>query len=145
MLTHGTGTPGNGNWEINTSFNTDIARESEYTLPLLDFNYGFKEHTQLKFEIPYVFTQPKNKIGNAVMGIKHRFTDEDNHFISFSVYPQIEFSFNGDGDTEYKLLTQFKKTMGRLVVCEELGFIYVPKNSNLFMSGTLIINRYQLC
>ena len=116
MLTHGTGTPGNKHWKINTSFNTEIANQSEFAVPLLDFNYGVKAQTQLKFEIPYLIVKTENKnisssIGNAVIGVKHRFVEEERHFISFSVYPQIEFSFNKGGHTEYKLLTQFKKTI----------------------------------
>ena len=142
MLTHGTGTPGNKHWKINTSFNTEIANQSEFAVPLLDFNYGVKAQTQLKFEIPYLIVKTENKnisssIGNAVIGVKHRFVEEERHFISFSVYPQIEFSFNKGGHTEYKLLTQFKKTIHRFVMCQELGYIYVQQNSNYFMSGTL--------
>ena len=142
MFTHGTGTPGNRNWEINTSFNTEFAEQSVFAVLLLDFNYGVKERTQLKFEIPYLITKTKNKnvssgIGNAVIGVKHRFVDEKGHFISFSVYPQIEFSFNKGGNIEYKLLTQFKKTIRRFVICQELGYIYVQQNPNFFMSGTL--------
>lgn len=143
MLTHGTGTPGNKNWEINTSFNTEFSEQSVFTVPLLDFNYGVKEQTQLKFEIPYLITKTENKnfssgIGDAIVGVKHRLVNEEAHFISFSVYPQIEFSFSKGGHTQYKLLIQFKKTIGRLVVCQELGYIYVQQNPNFFMSGTLV-------
>ena len=46
-----------------------------------------------------------SSIGNAVIGVKHRFVEEEGHFISFSVYPQIEFSFNEGGTIKYKLLT----------------------------------------
>ena len=57
MVSDDTGTPGNGNWEINVVLAGDISKDSKaFELPLLDINYGIGDRLQLKYEVPYVVT-----------------------------------------------------------------------------------------
>jgi hypothetical protein len=49
MVSDDTGTPGNGNWEINVVLAGDISKDSHaFELPLMDVNYGIGDRLQLK-------------------------------------------------------------------------------------------------
>jgi hypothetical protein len=62
MVSDDTGTPGNGNWEINVVLDGDISKDSNaFELPLMDVNYGVGDRFQLKYEVPYVCNS-KHKI-----------------------------------------------------------------------------------
>src|SRR5438270_11046679 len=52
MITDDPGTPGNGKWEIETAF-TFLRTPERKTFegPVLDFNYGWGERIQLKYEV----------------------------------------------------------------------------------------------
>jgi hypothetical protein len=96
-----TGTPGDGNWEINTSLEGDIARgHAEYEIPRVDINYGLGEDLQLKYEVPLVWLRDEGRtshgIGNSTLGVKDRFYDDEDSGLSLAVYPQIEFRTPGE-------------------------------------------------
>jgi len=96
MITDDPGTPGNGNWEINLAAVTShTAGETDYQLPLIDFNYGVGERLQLKFEMPWAVQHQagayRDGAGNALAGVKWRFYDGGENAWQVSTYPQIEF------------------------------------------------------
>ncbi|HEX5711572.1 MAG TPA: hypothetical protein VFX68_09520, partial [Sulfuricurvum sp.] len=96
MMTDGTGTPGNENWELNIAYKGENQNtSSRYEAPSLDLNYGLGETVQLKAETSYVRLTDddgtkNNGIGNAKVGVKWRFYEEET--LSFSLYPQYTFA-----------------------------------------------------
>lgn len=109
MVSDDTGTPGNGNWEINVVLDGDISKDSHgFELPLMDINYGIGDRFQLKYEVPYVVTRntkfDENGVGtteqasgvsNSKVGLKYRFYDDARSGLSLAVYPQVEFRTPG--------------------------------------------------
>ena len=95
MVTDDPGTPGNGHWEVNVALTVE-SREGErvFQTPLVDANYGLGERIQLKVEIPWLVEDSRGSavsgLGNALVGVKYRFLDEDVSGISLGVYPQVE-------------------------------------------------------
>ena len=109
MVSDDTGTPGNGNWEINVVLAGDISKDSKtFELPLLDINYGIGDRLQLKYEVPYVVTcnsrfdengkrttEQASGVSSSNVGVKYRFYDNDRSGLSLAVYPQVEFRTPG--------------------------------------------------
>jgi len=109
MASDDTGTPGNGNWEINLVFDGDISKESNaFELPLLDINYGIGERLQLKYEVPFVVTrnptfdktgrrttEKSSGFSNSRVGVKYRFFDNEQAGLSLAVYPRVAFHTPG--------------------------------------------------
>jgi Putative MetA-pathway of phenol degradation len=108
MVSDDTGTPGNGNWEINVVLDGDISKDSNaFELPLMDINYGIGDRFQLKYEMPYVVTrntkfdengegtEQASGVSNSKVGLKYRFYDNDRSGLSLAVYPQVEFRTSG--------------------------------------------------
>jgi hypothetical protein len=109
MALDDTGTPGEGNWEVNVLADGDLSRDSdEFEFPLLDINYGLNEKIQLKYEGNYKFTKSAeyDEAGNrrttrargpgdSTLGIKYRFYDNDETNLSLAIYPQVEFRSPG--------------------------------------------------
>src|SRR5262245_2280476 len=97
LLTDDPGTPGDGHSELNIAFTVEKFRhETLYEAPLLDFNYGVGERTQLKIELPWLIRHEtpgpdESGLGNVLLGFKYRFLDVDPHSVDLSVYPQFEF------------------------------------------------------
>jgi len=95
MLTDDPGTRDVGHWEINTSVNSQLTKNSsKVAIPYVDANYGATSRVQLKIEAPFLITfgsqqHSFSKFGDPLLGVKYRFMDEDKHFISVSVYPQF--------------------------------------------------------
>src|SRR6266496_1771185 len=98
MRTDDPGTPGNGNWEINTGLTTDRrAQEREFEAPILDINYGAGERVQLKFEVPWLIRgtddgSTKSGLGNSRFGVKWRFHEDKKRDLTISMYPQVDFN-----------------------------------------------------
>src|SRR5262245_55194249 len=96
LLTDDPGTPGDGHSELNVAFTVEKLRhEVSYEAPVLDFNYGVGERTQLKVELPWLIEHEKagsdaSGLGNVLLGIKCRFLDHDPDWVDVSVYPQAE-------------------------------------------------------
>jgi hypothetical protein len=108
FLTDDPETPGNRHWEINTGW---IANHnpgnSYYQVPDFDFNYGWGDRIQLKYELPIAInTNPSNTtvagLGESLLGVKWRFYEhrradaksDDDKAVSCSIgtYPQISFN-----------------------------------------------------
>ena len=109
MVADDTGTPGPRNWEVNFVISGAIAGENNnFDLQLLDINYGIGDRTQLKFEIPYELSRTveydaagnktttiQRGIGNATLGVKYRYYDNEESGLSLAFYPQFEFRTPG--------------------------------------------------
>jgi hypothetical protein len=109
MVSDDTGTPGNGNWEINVVLGGDISKDSKaFELPLMDINYGIGDRLQLKYDVPYVVTcntrfdengerttEQASGVSSSKVGVKYRFYDNDRSGLSLAVYPQMEFRTPG--------------------------------------------------
>jgi hypothetical protein len=98
MITDDPETPGDGKWEINVASTlAQHAGERAWDVPLLDINYGWGDHVQLKLEGAFALLEKRGDgciagLGDALAGIKWRFLDEENAGVSMSIYPQVEWS-----------------------------------------------------
>jgi hypothetical protein len=71
MLTEDPATPGPGNWEINSAFAYErVNGQPWFEAPLLDINYGVGERFQLKYELPFIISDPGNNGFAAVSAIR---------------------------------------------------------------------------
>jgi hypothetical protein len=109
MRSDDTGTPGQGNVELNFVFDGTLAHGRKvYELPLVDFNYGVGENLQLKYEVPWILERTTeidavgakrsvsaHGLGDSIAGVKYRFYDNDESGLSLAVYPQVEFRTPG--------------------------------------------------
>jgi hypothetical protein len=79
LLTNDTGTPGNGNWEINRGVMTVLRlHQDTFQVPQIDVNFGMGDRVQLTYEIPFVLQnssgQPaQSGWSNMLVGLKWRF------------------------------------------------------------------------
>jgi hypothetical protein len=149
LLTSDTGTPGDGHWEINVGLSLErTLSQTKVAVPILDFNYGLGERIQLKYELPWVFSNPdgdeaKNAIGNSILGFKWRFLDEDRRGVSMSIYPQIAFNTSNtsvdkglvDKGTAVILPFQLERKFGPVNVNGEVGYIVNQERENQWIYG----------
>jgi hypothetical protein len=99
--------PAPGEYEINLSTAADFTKDSQsFDLLHVDANYGvrpviagYKLPTQIKFEIPVSAQREAGGLttgfGDAVVGLKLNFHDDEHRGISVSVYPQLAFAMPG--------------------------------------------------
>lgn len=84
-----------GERELNLSHNIERTRRVFFMeAPLVDINYGFRDNDQWKIEFPVLFVDPADSkghwgVGDILLGWRHRFLDEDEAPVIFSVYPQV--------------------------------------------------------
>lgn len=134
-------TPGNGHWEINIAgMASRNPAEGRYALPNLDFNYGFGDRIQLKYEMAYGVEEARGStrslaggVANSLAGVKYRFfekrasrTGETN--FALSVYPQLLFSTvhssvrrNIADPGQFYLPLECSDRVGQLTFSGELG------------------------
>lgn len=152
LITEDPGTPGAGRWEINIAFMMEQRRTGrEFEAPVLDINYGLGDHIQLKFEVPWVTLDPegeesRNGLGNAQIGLKWRFLDEDRHGVSMSIYPQLGLNLRNssherglvDRGTEFLLPLQVARTLGPFEVSLELGYTFIEEDLDEWVYGIAV-------
>jgi hypothetical protein len=101
-------TPGNRHWEINFGFTAlHNPGASYYQTPDFDFNYGWGDRIQLKYELPISEYTNLNDttvagLGESLLGIKGRFYEhrragskpDDDKAVNFSLgtYPQLSLN-----------------------------------------------------
>ena len=137
MITDDTETVPTGHWEINTAFTIERGADGRlFGAPLLDVNYGFAEHFQLKVEIPWLVLHQNGQrsvsgLGNTNVGIRWRFRDEkENHRVAVSMYPQIEFNnptssvMRGlvDKGPEFLMPLQWQTKAGKFSIGGDAGY-----------------------
>jgi hypothetical protein len=104
------GVPAKGEYEINLATDGDLSRDVQrIDLLFVDANYGLLPKiaghelpTQLKFEFPLAATRETGKpftsaIGNARVGLKFNFYNDEHAGVSIALYPQLEFATGSSG------------------------------------------------
>ena len=148
FLTDDPGTPGDGVWEINLA--VTLERGSDGSLleaPLLDVNYGIGERLQAKVEVPWLLHLDGGVVGvvgNAEVGLKWRFLDDEDDGMDLSFYPQLEFEIPGSKawrrgltDSRLALLVPFQaqKRFGDFSLNAEVGFSLLEETENEWIAG----------
>lgn len=127
LQTDDTGTPGNGNWEINMGITADrMPGSNTYETPLVDVNYGIGQRTQLKFELPYVLVSNDGRpiqsgLGNSLLGMRWRFFEIKKSKFAISTYPQLEFSNPGSSSVHRGLVNSAPNFLLPVEVTKEIG------------------------
>jgi len=149
LITDDPETPPDGHWEIN------IAEQSETTnigtliqVPYFDFNYGWGDRVQLKFETGgAIFTGLQNNFeagwGAGLAGVKWRFVDDDSDGFFISTYPQLNFNYfltsSNPVLTEtgswFFLPLEFAKHFGPFAINPEVGYMFYNQGSNQYVYG----------
>lgn len=94
MVTDDPETPGNGRWEINVAaVSSHTPGQRELAIPDVDINYGLGDRIQLKLDVPWERLsapgqQARRGLGDADVGVKWRFYDDEESGVSVSTYPQ---------------------------------------------------------
>jgi len=152
FLTDDPGTPGPGHWEINVALLADDrAGARTFETPLVDANYGWGERVQLKFEIPWIVSDPSqgpaaSGLGAGNFGVKWRFLDEAESFLSVATYPQFAFrtaassAQNGlvEPGTSFLLPLIFEKNLGPVSVNVEVGYQWRSGSAGAWSAGVAI-------
>jgi hypothetical protein len=140
MLTDDPATLDKGTFEINTSINSQITKEVQLAVPYVDANYGVNNNLQLKVEMPNTITMYKQKhtsdsVGNPLFGVKYHFINEDKYFLSATIYPQVTITGSQKG---FLLPLLLVKTIGKFIIGEEVGYLFVEKDSGSVINGNLL-------
>jgi hypothetical protein len=148
LITDDPGTPGIGKFELNFAVTFQrTGGESVMELPLIDFNYGLGDHTQLKYEVAYLILDEENAgpvgaLSNSNFGIKWRFFDEDRHGIAISTYPQIEFNNPSplrrdiiEEQTNFLLPFELAKSFGQFEIGGDIGYQFVQHADDQWIYG----------
>jgi hypothetical protein len=152
LVTDDPGTPGDGNWEINIALTLAQSRnERVIEAPLLDINYGWGDHVQLKYEIAFLVLDerdagPVGGLSNSLLGVKWRFLDEDKHGVAMSVYPQVELNYPTESirrgfvesGTSFLLPVQVAKTFGAWEAGAEFGYDFVQHDDDQWIYGIAV-------
>ncbi len=149
MITDDPDTPGQGHWEINLAVTgARSGGEWELEAPLIDLNYGLLDSVQLKFEMPWLVQtdghHSHDGAGNAEIGVKWRFLDQESAGLSVSTYPQ--FAFRGHRGSaarglasegwEFVLPVQFQRELGpHDTVFAEVGWAWSEHEDGALAAG----------
>jgi hypothetical protein len=162
FLTDDPETPGNKHWEINFGWTADHnPGAAYYQVPDFDFNYGWGDRIQLKYELPIsLYTDPQNTtiggLGESLFGIKWRFYEHrianrdpgDDKAVNFSfgTYPQLSLN-NPTGSAQrgivlpgpqFLLPLEANARFGWLRVDGEFGYWFSNKNTAQYWTRGLI-------
>lgn len=142
------GTPGDGKWEINFASTLEQRGSTWNFKPLVDVNYGWGEHVQLKLKPRLGVLDLEDEgaragMGNIQVGVKWRFLDEDTHGVAMSIYPQGDFNPPGHSaerglvDEGHQLFLPFQmaRTFGRTFVYFEAGYNWHEQQDDHFVLG----------
>jgi hypothetical protein len=149
FVTDDPGTPGDRRWEINVAFVAEKrGGEQRLATPLVDANYGWGDRIQLKLEVPWVVQSTReepvrNGLGNALLGVKWRFADEEKSGIAVAFYPQVEINLvsssasRGLAERRTSLLLPlaFEKNLGPFSANMEIGHQFREGEKGLWFGG----------
>jgi hypothetical protein len=151
-ITNDPGTPGHLNWEINVGYiPMYFSNQSFSHTPDLDINFGIGDRIQLTYENAWVRAQPPGfkteyGLGQSNPGVKWRFYDAGEGHLSISMFPQ--FFLNNPNDSVKRGITvpsesflmpfEFSKKFGPVDVDWELGYQFVHKGPNGWLTGLVI-------
>ena len=151
MVTDDPETPGDGHWEINIgAIATRTPGRWEVAAPDADINYGWGDRIQLKLDIPWVTARDdgqrwKSGVGEAEVGVKWRFVDQEQAGFSLSTYPQygrsllkssIRRGLAADGH-RFFLPLEFATELPGFGVAAEIGREFVQRGPNAWAAGVV--------
>ncbi len=141
LLVDDTGTPGDGNWEINLVASLEHSdMVDEWEAPLFDINYGVGERLQLKVETPYLINKEENSkaemgFEGLKFGVKYRFYGSDGEGTSISCYPQIFSNFNNNDELELFLPVECHIQFEEIGLTGEIGHGWIGNCSEIWETG----------
>jgi hypothetical protein len=97
MITDDPGTPGNGNWEINTAWTEQVIPGSALVeLPQIDANYGFGDRIQFNYQSSWNIlersgAQSSDGLAQTQLAVKWRYYDAGDSGLQLSMYPRLSF------------------------------------------------------
>jgi len=152
LITDDPETPGDGHWEINVAWTlSQKQNERLFAIPLLDINYGFGEHVQLKAEVPWLVLQERrggiqSGIGSANFGVKWRFLNKDRHGFAMSTYPQLEIRTSASSvrrglieqGGELRLPVEISRELGPVTIDGEVGYQVVQREKDEVLYGLVV-------
>ncbi len=152
--TNDPGTPGHLNWEINVGYMPFYFQgQSISHTPDVDINFGVGPRIQLTYENAWLRVKPPEAttrfgLGQSNPGVKWRFYDAGEGHLSISMFPQ--FFLNNPNDAvrrgitpasqTFELPIEFSDKVGPVDVDFELGYDFVHKGPNGWISG-LVVGR----
>jgi hypothetical protein len=150
--TNDPGTPGHLNWEINVGYMPFFYSDQSVShTPDLDLNFGIGDRIQLTYENAWLRVQnPSSRtkfgLGQSNPGVKWRFYDAGKSGLAVSVFPQLFVNNANDAvrrgitpasDT-FLLPLEFSKKLGPVDVDYEIGYQFVHKGPNGWLSGLVV-------
>src|SRR5438132_3524032 len=152
LITDDPETPGNGHWEINVAWTLSQKHNRRlFGIPLLDVNYGFGEHVQLKAEVPWLVLRERGAktqsgIGSANFGVKWRFLDKNRHGFAMSTYPQLEIRTSASSarrglieqGSELLLPVEISRELGPVTINGEVGYQVVQREKDEVLYGLVV-------
>lgn len=149
LVTDDPGTPGNGNWEINSVLQWSGSDENKVLqFPLFDINYGYSDHIQLNLNTALITVDQTGEnrtsgLSVASVGVKWRFVDEETSGISISTFPRYDFHHGLSSDNpainppgrRYFLPFEFSKEFGRIGVNPEVGYATFEESGSEWVYG----------
>ena len=152
LLTDDPETPGNGHWEINVAWTlSQKQNERLFAIPLIDINYGFGQHIQLKAEVPWLVLQERrggtqSGTGSANLGVKWRFLDKYRHGFAMSTYPQLEIRTSASSvrrglieqGGELLLPVEISRELGPVTINGEVGYQVVQREKDEVLYGLVV-------
>jgi len=141
-VTDDTETPLRGHWEINIAYvlqQNDDPRIAQ--MPIFDFNYGFRDAIQLKYEMPILSVRPdgapnETGIGDGKAGVKWRFLEEGGRRPQLAIYPAVNVPLGnenrglGSGSVSYFLPLIAQKSWGAWTAYANVGRVIQPAAEN---------------
>jgi hypothetical protein len=152
LITDDPATPGHGRTELNVAFTVEKLRDfTLYKAPLLDFNHGVDDRTQLKVELPWVIGRSHpgpdaSGLGNLLLGFKVRFVDQDQAGFAASVYPQTDIVTSArsrraglvDEHSSLLLPIEVSRHFGSFAVTGEVGYRFVEEDDDEWIWGIAV-------
>jgi len=158
MITDDTATVSKGHFEINTGFTMEFDADGRlWAAPLIDFNYGTSNRTQINVVIPYLVLHNNGQpgvraFGNTNVSLKWRFRDGDEKGrLSVSVDPRIAFNTPGSdaqrlGIVErgpaFQLPLQFEMHWAKTGVNGNVGYRFKRGEDEIFY-GVLLGREFK--
>jgi hypothetical protein len=150
--TNDPGTPGHLNWEINLGYMPFLYSDQSVShTPDVDINFGIGDRIQLTYENAWLRVQNPSSpvqygLGQSNPGVKWRFYDAGESGLSVSVFPQLFLNNPNDSvrrgitsaSESFLLPFEFSRKFGPIDVDYELGYQFVRKGPNAWLTGIVI-------
>jgi hypothetical protein len=154
--TNDPGTPGHLNWEINLGYMPFLYSDQSTThTPDVDINFGVGDRIQLTYENAWLRVKNAKSasaygLGQSNPGVKWRFYEAGESGLSISVFPQAFLNNPNDAvrrgitpaSEGFLLPFEFSRKFGPVDVDYEIGYEFVRKGPNAWLSGLVIGHEF---